>query len=205
MTVIRLVRHPETQIPPGVCAGRLDLPITPGGRAVLAGLVLMAREFCPRQIVTSDARRSRETAEAMGLALDLEPLVDPIWREIHFGTWEGRRWEDLEQEDPTGYWEWMEHFDRIAPPEGESFAMLQARVVEALKALAGTGGRHLVVSHAGPIRAALAWVDGRPLRRAYEVQVPFGSVFDLCFENGKWDRLPYFYPGSAKVEALAAT
>ncbi len=199
-TAIRLVRHPETFVPAGVCAGPVDVSLTSGGKAALPGLVLMAHGFAPDLVISSDAPRCLETAQAIAGPLGLAAVVDPAWQEIAFGSWEGRRWEDIEQEDPAGYWEWMEHFDRIAPPGGESFALLQTRVTAALEKVAEQGGRHLIVTHAGPIRAALAWVENRPLRRAYDVQVPYSSVFDLVFDEGKWERLPYFYPGPVRPE-----
>lgn len=203
-TTVRLVRHPEMMVPAGVCAGHPDMPLTPGGKSALPGLVLMARSFLPDSITSSNAVRCLETATTIASPLQLEPRIDPAWREIAFGTWEGRRWEDLEQEDPVMYWEWMEHFDHIAPPEGENFSMLQARVVAALEKLSGWGGRHMVVTHAGPIRAALAWVEKRPLRRAFEVAVPYSSVFDLTCTRGQWERIPYFYPGGVRTEMTMA-
>ncbi len=199
-THIRLVRHPETMIPAGVCTGRMEVPLTAGGRAALPSLIIMAHAYGPDSVISSDADRCRETAHALSRPLDLPVTLNTNWREIDFGSWEGRRWEDIEQEDPAGYWDWMEHFDQVAPPGGESFRMLQARVVTALETLIARGGRHLVVTHAGPIRAALAWVENRPLRQAYEVQVPYSSVFDLIHQNGKWERVPYFYPGPTRPE-----
>ena len=199
-TQIRLVRHPETMIPAGVCAGRMEVPLTAGGRAALPSLIIMAHAYGPDSIISSDADRCRETALALSQPLALPVTLDTDWREIDFGQWEGRPWEDIEQEDPAGYWDWMEHFDQVAPPGGESFHLLQARVVRALETLITRGGRHLVVTHAGPIRAALAWVENRPLRQAYEVQVPYSSVFDLIHQDGKWERIPYFYPAPYRQE-----
>jgi len=202
-TAIRLVRHPETFVPAGVCSGPVEVSLTSGGKAALPGLVLMAHGFAPDSVISSDAPRCLDTARAIAEPLGLAIVIHRAWREIAFGLWEGRRWEDIEQEDPAGYWEWMEHFDRIAPPGGESFGMLQDRVSSALQRVAEQGGRHLIVTHAGPIRTALAWVENRPLRQAYEVQVPYSSVFDLVCDDGKWERLPYFYPGPVRPEMVS--
>lgn len=114
---------------------------------------LAARLPADAVIVASPLRRSRQTAGALGR----EPtVIDPDLAEQDFGVWQGRRWDDL-ADDPVA-----RHFWRApattAPPEGESFAQVMARVAPAIDRLtAAHAGRDIVaVAHAGTIRAALA-------------------------------------------------
>jgi broad specificity phosphatase PhoE len=76
----------------------------------------------------------------------------------------------------------MADFDKVAPPGGESFQQLQARVISAISSQLtspqrGTPEGHtFVVTHAGVIRAAVSAFSTQPLRRAFEYAVPYGAL-----------------------------
>jgi probable phosphoglycerate mutase len=109
------------------------------------------------QIVASDLQRVRETLQPYVDSGDRPPVrIDPHWREIDVGTWGGRTFTDVYAEEP----EVVEAFARgedIARGGGETFAQLRTRVWDAIREIAGSGARRvLVVTHGGPIRVATA-------------------------------------------------
>jgi alpha-ribazole phosphatase len=150
-----LLRHLPTDIAPGHCYGRLDLPPGTGGDAgaALAGLA----GFAVTALFSSPARRCLVLAEQVAAATGLAVRVDARLWELDFGAWEGRSWDavpraalDAWAADPWGF----------APPGGESGAALVARVQD-FHAQLPPGA--VVVSHGGPLKVLAALVEGRPV------------------------------------------
>lgn len=124
-------------------------------------------------VVTSPMIRARTTAEHAGFG-SAAHQVDDRWREISFGEYEqlpvkdviadlGARW----NEDP-GY----------APVGGESLAALHSRVVAACEELIrrAEGTNILVVTHATPIKSAVAWATGGTAATVLNLWVNTGTV-----------------------------
>lgn len=127
--------------------GWTDLPADLSDAGRIARLSALLPEA---PVVSSDLRRARDTAAAIaGERPRLAP--DPDLREIHFGAWENRTFAEAEAEDPDLLRAFWETPGRVAPPGGESWGALAARVTTALDRL---GERHkvlIVVCHFGPI------------------------------------------------------
>ena len=127
----------------------------PDAYAGLAGFLPAGAQW-----VTSHLSRARETARAIaaaGLYIGA-PLVEPAFGEQNFGDWQGNRYEDIPAlAAPHLHQFWFTTVDH-APPGGESFNQVMARVSGAIERLnqAHSGRDVVVVSHGGPIRAALA-------------------------------------------------
>jgi alpha-ribazole phosphatase len=100
--------------------------------------------------VCSPARRTCETADALGL----DPIREVNFREQDFGTWTGRRHNDLVAELGDAYREFWKSPADNRPPGGESFADQIARANAGLAAL--PAGDVVLVVHSGTIRAVLA-------------------------------------------------
>ena len=161
-----LLRHGPPEGGAGLCYGRSDLAPGPGTAALAARL---SRELPPLgRILTSPLARAARLAEGIGAARGLVPGIDPRLSEIDFGAWEGRRWDDIPRAEIDA---WAADLLHARPHGGESVAMLAARVGAALAA-PGTGPTVLAVTHAGPIRAALAEAGQRD---AWQARIAFGA------------------------------
>ncbi|MEK6374001.1 MAG: histidine phosphatase family protein [Acidobacteriota bacterium] len=162
MAVI-LVRHPET-VDPLVISGHSDAAVAPHA---LAALDSLAASLPPvRRIVSSDLSRCRILAEALAAQRGVACTYDVRWREQSFGAWDGLRWDEVDGR------EYLEQWTTATPPGGESIVDVQTRVAAAL---AEAGDDTLVVTHAGPIRCALAIARGLSIEDAFAVPIPFGS------------------------------
>ncbi|WP_404346434.1 histidine phosphatase family protein [Sutcliffiella horikoshii] len=75
-------------------------------------------------IYSSDLIRCQRTLEY--LHLRHSPNLDPRIREMNFGVWEGKKYEDL-KEDPC-YQKWLDNWELHSTPSGESGQMFQQRV-----------------------------------------------------------------------------
>lgn len=129
--------------------------------------------------ITSQLGRTRQTAVAIHAASGRacpELITEPDFAEQHFGEWQGLTHADL-AERRDGHWHrfWLAPAE-MAPPGGESFADVAARVAGAVERLtAAHAGRDIVaVAHGGSIRAALGVALGLHPDRA------LGFVIDNC-------------------------
>jgi alpha-ribazole phosphatase len=165
--------------------GHADPPLSDRGRADIAAL-LTASAYRPDLLLSSDLRRSRESAEILAAHWGIEVVADARLRELNFGEWEGRTWKELEQVDGVRLARWMRDWTRESTPGGESFPDLIARVSGWIMHWAGnlsqTAATTVVVAHAGSIRAILCQVLGVPLERAFELEV--GHARATCLDLG---------------------
>jgi broad specificity phosphatase PhoE len=145
-----LVRHGETEANArGLLLGRADPPLSLAGR--LQAQALAALIPADARIVASPLRRARETAEAFGRAVD----VEPAWIELDYGALDGHPIGDI----PAAMWHQWRTDPHFAPDGGESLATLGTRVRAACESLSSEarGGDVVVVSHVSPIKAAIGW------------------------------------------------
>ncbi|MBK0397833.1 histidine phosphatase family protein [Limibaculum sp. M0105] len=165
------LRHPRPDVAPGICYGRLDL-----GLAADAGASIgQALAATPRAeaVLASPAARCRALADALAARDGLTVAIEPGLAELDFGAWEGRAWDDIDraESDPWAADPW-----RVAPPGGETFGALHARV-GAMLARAPRGA--VIVSHAGPIRAARMILAGASFETVFTTPVPYARPIVL--------------------------
>jgi alpha-ribazole phosphatase len=146
-TNLWLIRHAPVDGPRGVIHAP-DAPADLGDAATLAAL--KAKLPPAAFAVCSPARRTRETARALGL----DAIEDAAFREQDFGAWTGRRHNDLVAELGEAYREFWKSPAGNRPPGGESFVDQIARARAGLESL--PSGDVVLVVHSGTIRALLA-------------------------------------------------
>lgn len=134
-----------------------------------------------QRIVSSPLQRCRAFAEELSARLEIPLSVDPDWREMSFGQWEGQLREEVFAREAQAISAFYRDPVNCAPPQGEAGDVLQARVVEAYqRVLAEASGQHvLIVTHGGVIRALLAHVLGMPLQRMFTLDVPYACLSGL--------------------------
>ena len=158
-TVLLLARHGETDWNrERRFQGHADRPLNDVGRRQALELAELLRGEVLATVYTSPLKRASETARIVAEQLDLVPRELEALREIDVGDWEGLTVEDVrarypEQLDVAWHTGW---------PNGETHDELGARVLPALLELETLHPEETVlgVTHAGPIRAALAAAAG---------------------------------------------
>lgn len=149
-----LLRHAAAAEARERCAGwggPFDPELESLGRAQASDAVgRLGREF--DLLLSSPARRTRETAAAWDLPVE----IDERLAERSFGAWEGRLWTELWPLVPAEVFTSPQAYAAFTPPGGEPYQAVAARVRSALDDLTGTPGRRvLAVTHAGPLRLAV--------------------------------------------------
>lgn len=151
------VRHAPVMDDRGCIYGQLDLSADCSDRPAFEGL---ARRLPQGAVwLTSHLMRTKETAaaiQAAGLPAPA-PREDRALAEQSFGAWQGQKRAEIHRRFSAWPGFWLAPADH-APPEGESFATVVARVAQAIaRHTASHAGQDIVaVAHGGTIRAALA-------------------------------------------------
>ena len=168
-TLVLYVRHGRTPTTGARLPGRapgLHLSDEGHAQAKAVAAAIAGRDGTGQQVAAvyaSPMERTRETAAPIARALGLRVRTAPGLNECDFGRWTGRRLKDLMklkawatvQRQPSAF--------RF--PGGESFAEMQARITGQVADLVARhpGETIVCVSHADPIKAALAQAVGTPL------------------------------------------
>ncbi|MGZ8762974.1 MAG: MSMEG_4193 family putative phosphomutase [Acidimicrobiia bacterium] len=127
-------------------------------------------------VYASPIERTTQTAELIAKHHGLPVLPLPGVIEADYGEWTGEKLSDLMKLE---LWKTVQVApSRVRFPEGEAMVAMQARTVEAIEALTAVhpGETVLVVSHADPIKAAVAHFTGLPLDLFQRIAVAPASV-----------------------------
>lgn len=185
MSRLVLVRHTEPEEDArGRCYGRLDVGLSPAGLEHAARLVEELAGFAPDAVYTSPRRRAIDTAGPIAAARGLAPVVDERLRELDFGDFEGRTYEEIERAEPELYRAWMDTPTEVRFPGGESYDDLRRRAVAACDAIRGRHATSLVVTHGGVVRAAVAtWLE-LPAASIFRLDQSYGGVTVVDWLDG---------------------
>jgi probable phosphomutase (TIGR03848 family) len=200
-TRLVLARHAVTPQTGPMLSGRapgIDLSDT--GREQAAALGERLAGLPVAVVYASPIERTTQTAEAVARhhGLTVQPLPGVI--EADYGEWTGGQLKDLAK---TDLWKTVQRSpSRARFPGGESMAEMQSRMVTALEAVVARhpGELVVVVSHADPIKAAIAHYTGVHLDLFQRIVVSPASVtvFELtahgaamvkCNDTGSLDEL----------------
>ena len=196
-TTIVLVRHGVTPHTTGRrFSGGLggDNPgLSEEGREQIAEVAAWLAELGDKAdaVVCSPVRRTRESAEIIASALDLPLAEEPGFAEMEFGEWDGLSFTEVAERDKERLDAWFADLE-AAPPGGESFVTVQARVLAALDRLLEehAGRTVVVVSHVTPIKTLVAHAVDAPLDVLFRLELAPASVSVLGFfldpATGEW-------------------
>ena len=186
-----LVRHGKTPTTGQVLPGRATgLHLSEEGQAQaaeVAGRIAAlhaGKGTGPVAVYASPLERTTETARPIARALGLRVRADRGLLECDFGQWTGAKlaalykkpeWGTV-QRNPSGF--------RF--PGGESFLEMQTRMASTLARLAARhrGATVVAVSHADPIKAAVAHAAGTPLDLFQRLTVAPCSVSVIAYTGG---------------------
>lgn len=164
-TLVLLVRHGRTATTGTVLPGRArGLDLADAGRAqadhAARRIASLGRVSA---VYASPMERTQQTAAPIAKACGKRVRTHQGLNECDFGDWTGRRLSDLRRR--TEWQTVQRHPSGFRFPGGESFAEMQARITAALGELVRRhpGETVVAVSHADPIKAALAQALGTPL------------------------------------------
>ena len=184
-TLVLLVRHGQTPTTGLVLPGRASgLHLAEAGTAQAHRVAERIAEM-PKidAIYASPLERARETAAPIAKALKQRVKIDKGLLECDFGDWTGEKLSSLMK---LPEWSTVQRApSSFRFPSGESFTEMQTRMVSALDRIrqAHPGGTVVCVSHADPIKAAVAHAMGTHLDLFQRIVIGTCSVSAIAYST----------------------
>jgi probable phosphomutase (TIGR03848 family) len=214
VTRLVLARHAVTaQTGPLLSGRRPGIPLSDEGRRQADQLAERLAPLPVAVVYASPIERTTQTATAVAArhGLTVQPLEGVL--EADYGDWAGQKLSELAA---TDLWKVVQRApSRASFPGGESLAAMQARMVAALDAVVAShpGALVVVVSHADPIKAAIAHYTGVHLDLFQRIVVspasvnafafsPHGVALLKCNDTGSLDDLGAPAPAPAATDAV---
>lgn len=175
-----LIRHTSVLVPAGITYGFTDVPLRPTfeeeaarTRARLAGL-----QF--DQVYCSPLSRCRRLAAACGYA---NPILDDRLKELNFGEWEMKTWEEVSADPRSGRWfaDWI----HTPAPGGESLQDQYNRLANFLDELRRKPYQQVAIfAHGGILTCARVYAGEYGLEEAFKHVTEYGGVTKIALEEG---------------------
>jgi broad specificity phosphatase PhoE len=185
MSLFYLIRHGEHDWLKRGIAGRLPgVHLNASGREQAVELAVRLKGTIFEAILSSPMERALETAEPLAKAQGREVKIAPEITELDFGEWNGKTFQELNNDQRWATWNRNRTTYRM--PGGELMSEVQGRVVGFLMGLHKTGSdrRFALFSHGDAIRAALCHWLGMPMDLLPRLQVDPASVSILKLDEG---------------------
>ncbi len=185
MTVVYLIRHGQNDyVTQKKLAGRLPgVHLNDVGREQAAQVAAGLKSGKLQAVYSSPLERAAETAKPIAAAQGLEVISLEGLSEISIGRWQGL---SLRAARRRKLWPTIQHTPSLARfPEGESFLEAQARIIDALEIIRSNhSGTIACVSHADPIKLAIAHYVGMPIDSFQRLEIEPSSISELSFKEG---------------------
>jgi broad specificity phosphatase PhoE len=179
VTRLHLLCSASTASASAVAFAAVDEPLDRRGRESL--FQLSGRLPSCDVILRSPTRSAAETAEALALHAQVEPLLC----DCDFGRWAGRSLVEVQAEAPEAVADWLNN-PHAVPHGGESFADVTARIGGWMDGLLEKGGSILAITHASVIRAAIAHALGAGPETFRHIDVAPLTRARLSGNGGRW-------------------
>jgi probable phosphoglycerate mutase len=176
-SLILLMRHGQIpQFSPRRYIGKQDFPLDETGLDQARKTGRYLAELNIDRVFCSNLLRTRQTAELA--RPDFKSKITQIdeLQEIDLGLWEGLTKQQVMADYPSEYEERGLNMGSYRTPEGESFADVQQRALNAFHKIAEIGGTSLVVAHGGVNRTILCHLLGMDLNNLFKIDQQYCGI-----------------------------
>ena len=168
-------------------AGSRDVGLTAEGRTQCEAAARALADTPLAAVYTSPLERAQVSAEIIAAPHGLAVRVEPRFREMTFGAWEGLTRSELAERYPTDSAAWARTPHLVTPPGGERLDAVAARVARGVESLrAGHAGATVVlVSHAIVLRLLVLAALGLGPERLWTVDASPAGITEVEY-HGAW-------------------
>jgi phosphoserine phosphatase len=189
MQRIYLVRHGETNWNRQLrYQGQRDIPLNEEGLRQATCIAGYLEDEQIETVYSSPLLRAQKTAALIAEKHGLKPSLEHGLMEIDFGDWEGRRYNELNEEEQDFAKRWFFNPDTITIPGGESYSVFKKRVLEGYGRIRQMNKNIAVVTHAGVIRVIVATLLDMPAANITRLKLSPASLTVLLYDD--WEN-PY--------------
>ncbi|MCF6323055.1 MAG: alpha-ribazole phosphatase family protein [Gammaproteobacteria bacterium] len=181
---IDLMRHGEP-LGGSRYRGQIDDPLSDKGWQQMRDAVVGHSPW--DAIVTSPLIRCCAFAEALADAQQLPLAVEAGFKEVGFGSWEGKTRAELAETNPQQLQQFYQDPVKYRPEGAEPLAGFSARVAAAWQRMvdAQHGEHLLIVAHAGVIRVLICHVLGLPVEQMFRLQISNASISRIILDPAR--------------------
>ena len=172
-TFFDLIRHGEPEGGP-MFRGSKDDPLSTTGWQQMRRAIADHEQW--DLVLTSPLKRCEAFAQELANERAIPLEIEPRFRELHFGEWEGRTAANILEQTPDALTRFWSNPVDCSPPGGEALADFSQRIRESWLhwQQRAEGKRVLLVCHGGVIGMLLAEVMSIPLERSLSaIKVPY--------------------------------
>jgi len=165
--------------------GQTDIDLDDVGISQARRAAAMLAGLGPAVVISSDLRRTRQTAVPLTELTGIEPTYDSELRETYAGEWEGLTRTEIIQRYGDQLSLWSAGAD-VRPGGGETRREVADRMVRAIgRGLASTpdDGILIVVTHGGGARAAIGQLLGLPPEHWAALGVLTNCAWSVLLQN----------------------
>ncbi len=198
MVKVVFVRHGQTEWNvSGRYQGQSDVALSAAGIEQAEKLAANFPVEHIDAIYASDLIRARVTAETVAKRFGLGVNLEPAFRELSFGDWEGLTYEQIVASWPDAMENFLAHPDILDIPHGESFPEVQQRAMSRLQELIQKheGQTIMVAAHGAVLRTMLTAALHMPLQYLWSIR-QFNTAVNI---------VRYDAEGNPTVELLNST
>jgi alpha-ribazole phosphatase len=174
-----LIRHPQPDVASGLCYGQTDLVLLKEPSSLAQQIAYQLPKKIP--LYSSPLLRCQTLAEALSNQLDIAPIYDDRLKEINFGAWEMQAWSGIPRQQLD---DWAADPFHYLPPDGESIAQLQQRVLDFIEEKDQQHQTIALVTHAGVMKILFAHARAR-----HVAPLPINEWMTLSFDYGSLEKI----------------
>jgi probable phosphomutase (TIGR03848 family) len=187
MPFVLLIRHAENEfLKKGRLAGRLPgVSLNQRGHEQAQSMAEKLKDAPIHALYSSPLERALETAAPIAAALDLEVITREGLTEVDYGEWQDKTLKSLAR---LKLWRLLQHRPSLFRfPGGESFSEAQHRITQEIDGICAVHDpKHVIacISHADPIKLAVAYYAGMPLDSFQRLIIGSASITALSINRG---------------------
>ena len=173
MTRVILVRHARTTWnDQGKYGGHTDVGLDELGKQQITKVAERLKKYPIKAVYASDLQRAYQTALAIAQIHNLSVEQFGELREINFGQWEGKTYNEIVKEQQELMEAWLKDPFNTKIPDGETMTEMQKRVAKCLLEIVSKHPEEniVVVTHAGPIWTIISHILEVPLQYYWRIK-----------------------------------
>lgn len=183
-----LLRHGQTPFSRdnAFCGAGLDPELTSDGLNMAQAFAANYKSTLWKAVYASPLKRTIATAKPLCDATGAKMELRDDLKEIHYGKWEGKSVEAVEEEFHDDYLRWSADPAWNTPTDGETAVAISRRALQVIEEIKQrfSEGKVLIVSHKATIRIILCSLLGIDVGRfRYRLACPVGSVSIIEFTS----------------------
>ena len=183
-TEIIFIRHGETDFNRArLYFGHLDPDLNETGIEQLrkAKILFEKREKMPDVVFSSDLKRCSQSMEILEIDEETEKILTEDLREINFGIFEGKTYEEIKNEYPEETERMINDWRNFKADKGESLKDVMIRTVKKMDEIIEKykNKKILIVAHAGVIQVLMSYYLFGNLDGYWKFKINNGSITKL--------------------------